>query len=381
MEIPFKKIYLSGSEEKYIKDAIRRGHLSGGGFYTKMTADFLESKFAYDKALMTNSGTSALEMAAQLIDIKEGDQVIMPSFTFTSTANAFIKRGAEIVFSEIKTDTLNIDPELIEEKITEKTKAVVPVHYAGIGCDMDSIMELADKYGIFVIEDAAHALDAKYKGKYLGGIGDFACLSFHDSKNHAAGEGGALIINNKEDKFIKKAEIIRDKGTNRSDFMRGIVDKYTWVGEGSSYSPSEIQMAFLYAQLEDKYLIKEKRKKIHNYYFRELKEYLGNNYLKALSDVPDNRESNYHIFYLLLEGKKLRDQLLYELQNKGVNAVFHYQPLHSSPMGKKMGYSYQDFKVTNKTAEGLIRLPIYPDLKKKEMRYIVNIIKNFFSKL
>ncbi|MFW5795432.1 MAG: dTDP-4-amino-4,6-dideoxygalactose transaminase, partial [Bacillota bacterium] len=237
MNIPFNKIYLNGKEKEYINDALKRGHLSGDGFYTELVSSFLEKKLSLNKVFMTTSGTHALEMAVQLIDLKKNDEVIMPSFTFTSTANAVLQNGAKVVFAEIKADTLNLDPEMIEKKISEKSKAIIVVHYAGIGCDMDKIMKIADKYNLYVIEDAAHAVNAKYKNKYLGSIGHFGCFSFHSTKNYTSGEGGALIINEKDSSLIKKAEIIREKGTNRSDFLRGNIDKYTWVNKGSSYLP------------------------------------------------------------------------------------------------------------------------------------------------
>lgn len=381
MNIPFNKIYLNGKEKKYIDDALKRGHLSGDGFYTKLVSSLFEEKFSLNKVFMTTSGTHALEMAAQLIDLKKNDEVIMPSFTFTSTANAVLQRGAKVVFAEIKADTLNLNPEFIEKKITKNTKAIIAVHYAGVSCDMEKLMKIADKYNLYLIEDAAHAVNAKYKNKYLGGIGDFGCYSFHSTKNYTSGEGGALIINNQDSSLIKKAEIIREKGTNRSDFLRGNIDKYTWVNKGSSYLPSDLLMALLYAQLEDLDLINELRKNIYEYYSENLEKYLAQDYLKAISFIPQHRKSNYHIFYLRFSNKNIRDFVLKELKKIGVQAYFHYIPLHSSPMGKKLNYEYRDLPVTNNCAETILRLPIYPDLQQSELEYIVNNIKKIFGKL
>ena len=381
MNIPFNKIYLNGNEKKYIEDALQRGHLSGDGYYSKKTTALLEEKFSLNKVLMTTSGTHALEMAAELIELKEGDEVIMPSFTFTSTANAVLRTGAEVVFSEIKSDTFNLDPKKLEEKITSKTKAVIPVHYAGIGCEMDKIIKLADKYKLFIIEDAAHAVNAKYNDKYLGGIGDFAAYSFHASKNYVSGEGGALVINSSDEELIKKAEIIREKGTNRSEFMRGKIDKYSWIGEGSSYLPSDILMALLYAQLEKMDEIRVLRENIYNFYSRELKHLKSYKFLEKISYVPAKRESNYHIFYLKFNLKEIRDFVLKELNKLGINASFHYIPLHSSPMGKKLGYKKEELPITNNAADTILRLPIYPELKKEEQIYIIESLEKTFKKI
>lgn len=381
MNIPFNKIYLNNREKVYINDALERGHLSGDGFYTNLVSSFLEEKFSLNKVFMTTSGTHALEMAVQLIELSEDDEVIMPSFTFTSTANAVLQRGAKVVFSEIKADTLNLNPELIEAKINENTKAIIVVHYAGVGCDMEKIMKIAEKYNLYVIEDAAHAVNAKYKDEYLGSIGHFACYSFHATKNYTSGEGGALIINKKDSNLIKKAEIIREKGTNRSDFLRGNIDKYSWVDKGSSYLPSDLLMALLYAQLEDLELINKLRKDIYEYYSENLSSFLKKDYLEAISFIPKDRKSNYHIFYLRFTNKSIRDFVLKELKQRGIQAAFHYVPLHSSPMGKKLNYKYDDFPISSNCAETILRLPIYPDLKKSELKYIINNIKIIFSKI
>jgi len=381
MNIPFNKIYMSGNEKKYIEDALQKGHLSGDGYYTLKTASLLEENFSLNKVLMTTSGTHALEMAAELIGLKEGDEVIMPSFTFTSTANAVLRRGAEVVFSEIKRETFNLDPKRLEEKITPRTKAIIPVHYAGISCDMDKIIQIADKYQLFIIEDAAHAVNAKYNDQFLGGIGDFAAYSFHASKNYVSGEGGALVINSSDEKIIKKAEMIREKGTNRSEFMRGEIDKYSWIGEGSSYLPSDILMAFLYAQLENMDEISNLREIIYNFYSRELSRFENYSFLEQISYVPENRESNYHIFYLKFSNKKIRDFVLKELKKVGITATFHYIPLHSSPMGKKLGYRKEELPITNNAADTILRLPIYPELNKDEQVYIINNLEKIFAEL
>lgn len=381
MNIPFNKIYLNGNEKKYIEDALQRGHLSGDGYYSKKVTALLEDKFSLNKVLMTTSGTHALEMAAELIELKEGDEVIMPSFTFTSTANAVLRTGAEVVFSEIKSDTFNLDPKKLEENITSKTKAIIPVHYAGIACEMDKIIKLADKYQLFIIEDAAHAVNAKYNDKYLGGIGDFAAYSFHASKNYVSGEGGALVIDSSDEKLIKKAEMIREKGTNRSEFMRGKIDKYSWIGEGSSYLPSDILMALLYAQLEKMNEIRTLREDIYNFYSSELKELKSYKFLERISYIPENRESNYHIFYLKFSLKEIRDIVLEELKKFGIAASFHYVPLHSSPMGKKLGYKKEELPITNNAADTILRLPLYPDLKKEEQIYIIKSLEKIFKKI
>ena len=380
MKIPFNKPYLSGNEKKYIEKALEKNELSGDGYYTKKVSLLLENKFNLSKVLMTTSGTHALEMAAELINLKEGDEVIMPSFTFTSTANAVLKKNAKPVFAEIKKNTFNLDPQYIEKYINKNTKAIIPVHYAGVGCEMDEIMNIAQKYGLYVIEDAAHAVNAKYKNNYLGGLGDFGCYSFHSSKNYISGEGGALIINN-DDNFSNRAEIIRDKGTNRKSFLKGEVDKYTWVDQGSSYLPSDLLMALLYGQLKKLKDIKKSRKNIYKYYKLNLKKYLKTDFIDFISPIPKNRDSNFHIFYIKFANNKIRDYVLEKLQKRGITASFHYIPLHSSPMGKRLGYKKNDLKTTNEVSETLLRLPIYPDLSKKELKYIIENIKDIFNSI
>lgn len=381
MKIPFNKPYLNSNEKKYIDDAYKKRQLSGDGYYTKKVSHFIEDKFNFSKVLMTTSGTHALEMAAELINLKEGDEVIMPSFTFTSTANAVLMKGAKPVFAKIKKNTFNLDPDYLEEYITQNTKAIIPVHYAGVGCDMDEISDIANKYNLYVIEDAAHAFNAKYKGEYLGGLGDFGCYSFHSSKNYISGEGGGLIINNNNPKMIERAEYIRDKGTNRKEFIDGKTDKYTWVDKGSSYLPSDLLMALLYGQLEKLEEIKNIRKNIYDYYYKNLKKYSSEYFLDFISPIPENRESNFHIFYLKFINNSIRNMVLNKLQKQGIEAVFHYIPLHSSPMGQKLGYETSEYKVTNEVAATILRLPIYPDLSKKELDYIIKNIENIFQNL
>ena len=381
MKIPFNKPYLTGKEKEYIEDALQRGELSGDGYYTKKVTSLLENKFSLKRVLMTTSCTHALEMAAQLINLKEGDEVIMPSFTFPSTANAVIKRGARPVFAEIKADTLNIDPTDIEKKITDKTRAVIPVHYAGIGCEMDEITYLAEKHNLYIIEDAAQGVNASYKDRPLGGIGNFGCYSFHGSKNYVSGEGGALVLNNCNESIRDRAEIIREKGTNRARFLRGEVDKYTWVDKGSSYLPSDLLMAVLYAQLQEMDKIKEKRKIIYNRYYNSLKQYLDYSFLDSIAHVPEGRDSNYHIFYLKFNNGQLRDLVLDRLKQKGISATFHYIPLHCSPMGQKLGYKADDLAVTYEVGATILRLPLYPELTSNQLTYIIENITGIFEEL
>lgn len=380
-QIAFNKVYLTGKEKYYINDALSRGSLSGDGFYTHKVSEFLEEKFALNRVLMTTSATHALEMAAQLIELKEGDEVIMPSFTFSSTANAVLKEGARPVFAEIKSDTFNLAPTDFEAKITTRTKAVIPVHYAGVSCEMDQIKEIAAENDLFIIEDAAHAVNSFYKEQAAGSLGDFSCYSFHGSKNFVSGEGGALIINSKQPKIIERAEIIREKGTNRSRFLRGKIDKYNWVGEGSSYLPSDILMALLFAQLEALDKITLERKKVFDYYNQHLKEFLTEDFLELISSVPVDRQSNYHIYYLKFRNQKIRDFVLQQLRENGVEATFHFQPLHASPMGRKIGYHKKDLENTNKIAARLLRLPIYPDLSSADLEYITAALRGIFKKI
>ncbi len=381
MEIPFNKIYYTGNEQKYVRDVLNRRHLAGDGYYTEYVSRLLKEKFNIKEVLMTTSGTHALEMAAALTGISPGDEVIMPSFTFPSTANAVIKRGAEPVFAEIKKETLNIDPRDIEEKITVSTKAIIVVHYAGVGCEMGKIRDIAQREELLIIEDAAQAVNAKYKDKYLGTWGDIGCFSFHESKNYICGEGGALLLNSENEKFYRKAEIIREKGTNRVDFMRGEIDKYTWVAEGSSYLPSDLLMALLRAQLEAMDEIKSRRKIIYDYYFNHLQKYLSEDFLAGISNIPPACEPNYHIFYLIFKDNETREKVRNKLQKKGISAYFHYIPLHNSPMGKKLGYKTGDLSLTEWISGSLLRLPLYTGMTAEEMKYIINAIEEIFEEL
>jgi dTDP-4-amino-4,6-dideoxygalactose transaminase len=380
-KIAFTKTYFSGKEKDYMADALRRDSISGDGYYTSRVSEFLEEKFALNKILMTTSATHALEMAAQLIGLKEGDEVIMPSFTFSSTANSVLREGARPVFAEVKADTFNLDPADFEAKITSRTKAVIPVHYAGISCEMDQLRKIAADNEIYIIEDAAHAVNSFYKREPAGGMGDFGCFSFHGSKNFVSGEGGALIINSSQPDLIQKAEIIREKGTNRSRFLREEIDKYSWVGEGSSYLPSDILMALLFAQIQEMEFITAQRKRVFDYYNQNLKKFLVEDFLDLIPMIPAFKKSNYHIYYLKFKNQKLRDFVLKELKERGIEAAFHFQPLHASPMGKKLGYQKEDLQLTNQIASSLLRLPIYPDLSQKDLEYIIRNLEEIFSDL
>jgi len=335
----------------------------------------MEDRFDANKVLLTTSGTHALELAAILINIQPGDEVIMPSYTFVSTVNAFVLRGAKIVFVDIREDNLNIDETLIEGKITEKTKAIVPVHYAGIACEMNKITKLAKKYNLFVIEDAAQGVDAKYYDNYLGTIGHMGCYSFHETKNFSSGEGGAILINDK--RFIERAEILREKGTNRSKFFRGEIDKYTWVDLGSSYLPSEINAAVLYNQFEHMDEITQKRKEIFEHYYSELEE-LEKKGLLRLPIINKFSKSNYHMFYILLNSEKERDNLMYNLKEKGIQSVFHYIPLHLSKYSKEM-FGRFCLPKTENLSNRLLRLPIYFSLTKEDIIYITKEIINILT--
>lgn len=366
-----------GKELDYVKDSIiDNKKICGDGPYTKKCNQILEEKFISNKILLTTSCTHALEMAAILIDIKEGDEVIMPSFTFVSTADAFVMRGAKIIFIDIRPDTMNIDETLIESAITDKTKAIVPVHYAGVACDMDKIKEIANKHNLFVIEDAAQGVMAKYNGKALGTIGDFGCYSFHETKNYSMGEGGALSINNKI--FTERAEIIREKGTNRSKFFRGQIDKYTWVDFGSSYLPSDINAAYLYAQLEEAEIINKDRLKSWDFYYNNLNCLKEEGFIE-LPYVPKECEHNAHMFYIKTKDLNERSKLIEYLKENGVISAFHYIPLHSSIAGKKFGEFHGEDIYTTKESERLLRLPMYYGIEEDDLRYIVNKIIEFYN--
>lgn len=364
-----------GKELEYVKIAIENKKICGDGQFTKLCNAWIEEKTGTSKALLTTSCTSALEMAAMLCDIRPGDEVIMPSFTFVSTANAFVLRGAKIVFVDIRPDTMNIDETLIEAAITPKTKAIVPVHYAGVACEMDKIMELAKRYNLKVIEDAAQGVSSYYKNRALGSIGDFGCYSFHETKNYSMGEGGAILIKNPEN--IERAEIIREKGTNRSRFFRGQVDKYTWVSEGSSYLPSDMNAAYLYAQLENEEKIYNDRMNSWHLYYDGLRELAQKGQIE-LPTVPKNCIHNAHMFYIKAKNLEERTKLLSYLKANDINAVFHYIPLHSAPAGVKYCRFNGEDKFTTRESERLIRLPMFYGLKSTDIEYIIEKVKKFF---
>jgi len=369
--VPFNQPCLVGREFEYLADTIRMRHVSGDGTYTKKCHTLLEQTLGVSKALLTTSCTHALEMAALLLDIQPGDEVVVPSFTFVSTANAFVLRGARPVFIDIRPDTLNLDETRLECLITSRTRAIVPVHYAGVGCEMDVILEIASRYNIAVVEDNAHGLFGKYKNKYLGTFGCLATQSFHETKNFTCGEGGALLVNDPQ--YIERAEIIREKGTNRSRFFRGEVDKYTWVDVGSSYLPSDLLAAFLYAQLEAREQIQAKRQRIWKYYDEHLRDWARARGVR-LPSVPSHCEQSYHLFYLLMPDLKARTRLISHLRERGVSSVFHYLPLHLSPMGQQFGGRIGDCPVTEKVSDCLVRLPLYNDLRREDQDWVIEAI-------
>lgn len=375
--IPFNKPPFTGNEEKYVIQAMHSAAISGDGDFSKRCQTWFELKLGCKKALLTPSCTHALEMCAILIDIQPGDEVIMPSFTFVSTANAFVIRGAKIVFVDVRPDTMNIDESLIEAAITDRTKAIVPVHYAGIGCEMDVILEVADRYKLFVIEDAAQGVMSKYKGRPLGALGHLGTYSFHETKNYTSGgEGGLLIIN--DERFINRAEIIREKGTNRSQYFRGMVDKYTWVDIGSSYLPGELQAAYLWGGLEKADEINNDRLCTWQHYYDSLLnlERLGT---IELPKVPDECEHNAHMFYIKVKDLGERERLIKYMRQESVLCVFHYVPLHSSKAGQIFGRFSGDDAYTSKESERLLRLPLYYGITDIEVKKIVRAIINFFT--
>ncbi len=375
MKISFNKPFLSGNETKYIEEAVRSMKISGDGIFTKKCHTFFEEKYGFLKCLLTTSCTDALEMAAILIDIQAGDEVIMPSYTFVSTANAFVLRGAKIVFVDSLPDHPNIDVSKIEALITPKTKAIVPVHYGGVACDMDVIMELATRYNLFVIEDAAQAIDSFYKGLPLGGIGHLAAFSFHETKNIISGEGGMLVINDVQ--FAERAEIIREKGTNRSQFYRGEVDKYGWMDIGSSFLPSDIIAAFLFAQLENLDKIQAKRIASWNAYYELLKPLADKNLFKLLHFDKD-KTNNGHLFALILPNLEERTQLIDFMRKKGILAVFHYLSLHKSPFYHEK-HDGRTLENCDNFSDTLIRLPFYYELTQEEIEFICNSIIQYFD--
>ncbi|AEE15741.1 dTDP-4-amino-4,6-dideoxygalactose transaminase [Treponema brennaborense] len=365
----------TGNEITYIQKAIENHKICGDGEFTKKCSGFLENKLDNHKVLLTTSGTAALEMAAVLCDVKPGDEVIMPSYTFCSTADAFVQRGATIVFVDIRPDTMNIDEKKIEEAVTSKTKVIVPVHYAGVACEMDAIMDIAGRYNLKVVEDAAQAIMSVYKGKPLGTIGDFGCLSFHETKNFSMGEGGAVVINHEKD--FERAEILREKGTNRSKFFRGQIDKYTWVDYGSSYLPSDLNAAYLWAQLELAERIQNQRMTIWNTYQSELYAVAERNELE-LPTIPDNCVHNAHMYYLKFPCQEQRADFINFMKSNDILTVFHYIPLHSAPAGMKFGRFAGTDEHTTKESERLVRLPLYYGLTSAEQMKIIDKIKEFF---
>lgn len=365
-----------GTEIEYIRQAIASKKICGDGKFTKLCNSWIEEKTGTAKALLTTSCTHALEMSALLADIQPGDEVIMPSYTFVSTADAFVLRGAKIIFVDIRPDTMNIDERLIEDAVTEKTKAIVPVHYAGVSCEMNRILEIAKKRNLVVIEDAAQGVQSFYYGKPLGTMGDFGCYSFHETKNYSMGEGGALLI--REEKNIENAEIIREKGTNRSRFFRGQVDKYTWVSEGSSYLPSELNAAYLWAQLEESKKIFDNRMTAWQWYYENLED-LREKGLIELPVIPKGCQHNAHMFYIKTDSLEERTKLIDFLKKYEIISTFHYIPLHSSPAGLKYGEFHGEDKYTTKESERLLRLPMYYGLKKEEVEFVCEKIKQFYQ--
>ena len=365
-----------GKEDEYVIEAIRNHKICGDGEFTKKCSKWLEENTGTEKALLTTSCTHATEMAALLCDIKPGDEIIMPSYTFVSTADAFVLRGAKVVFVDIRPDTMNIDEKKIEAAITKKTKAIVPVHYAGVACEMDTIMNIARRYNLFVIEDAAQGVMSKYKGKALGTIGDYGCYSFHETKNYSMGEGGALLIKNAD--MIENAEILREKGTNRSKFFRGQIDKYTWVNYGSSYLPSELNAAYLWAELEMADIINEDRLRSWNHYYEGL-QYLAENGKIDLPCIPQECEHNAHMFYIKAKDLDERTKLISYMKEHGIGCVFHYIPLHSAPAGRRFGRFCGEDIYTTKESERLMRLPMYYGLKLEDIDRVIETIERFYK--
>lgn len=373
MNIPFNKPYLTGREAHYMYQAVMKGKLSGNGEFTKRCQSFFEERYGFKKCLLTTSCTDALEMAAILCDIKPGDEVIVPSYTFVSSALAFVREGAKIVFADSMERNPNIDAEKIEALITPKTKVIVPVHYAGVACDMDKIMEIANKYNLIVVEDAAQAIDSYYKGRPVGSIGHLSAFSFHETKNIIAGEGGMLAIN--DERFIRRAEIIWEKGTNRAEFFRGEVNKYGWVDTGSSFLPSEVVAAFLWAQLEELDNIQNRRKLLWNKYYELLKP-LAEKGMFSLPDVPDYATNNAHMFYLVCNNLEERTELIKKLKENGVLAVFHYLSLHSSEFYKDK-HDGRDLPNCDRYADCLVRLPFFYELEERDVVYICKVVKGW----
>jgi dTDP-4-amino-4,6-dideoxygalactose transaminase len=376
MRIPFNRAGLVGNEFRYIAQALENGHISGDGGFTKRCHELLERELGVGKCLLTTSCTHALEMTALLLDIQPGDEVIVPSFTFVSTANAFVLRGACPVFCDIRADTLNIDEQKVEKLITHRTKAIIVVHYAGVGCEMDSILALGKRYGVAVIEDNAHGLFGKFQGKYLGTFGCLATQSFHETKNFTCGEGGALIVN--DHNYVQRAEIVREKGTNRSRFFRGEVDKYSWVDIGSSFLPSDILAAFLYAQLEARDEILAKRRRCWSFYYEHLWDWAQRCEVR-LPVVPPHCEQAFHMFYLILRTPEERDALIAFLKSQRILSVFHYLPLHLSEMGRSFGGKRGACPVTEDVSQRIVRLPLFNDLAENQQMRVVDALSRFYE--
>jgi dTDP-4-amino-4,6-dideoxygalactose transaminase len=374
LKVDFNRPVIVGRELEYMQQAIENGHISGDGPFTKKCHGFLESELGVHKALLTTSCTHALEMSALLLDIQSGDEVILPDFTFVSTVNAFVLRGAKPVFLDIRPDTLNLDESKLEAAITPKTRAILPVHYAGVGCEMDVIMDIAARYSIPVVEDNAHGLFGKYKGKFLGTFGCMASQSFHETKNFTSGEGGALLINDPQ--LAERAEIIREKGTDRSRFFRGQVDKYTWVDIGSSYLPSDILAAFLLGQFEQCEQIQMHRKQVWDMYYAGLADWANSHHVQ-LPHIPEYCEQPYHMFYLLLPSLDLRQRFIAYLREHGIYSVFHYLPLHLSEMGQRFGGSAGDLPVAESVSDRLVRLPFHNGLTSNEQEQVIEAIREF----
>lgn len=374
--IGFNVAPFTGKEFDYIREAISAEHICGDGMFTKKCSAWIEEKTGTAKALLTTSCTHATEMAALLLNIQPGDEVIMPAYTFVSTADAFVLRGATPVFVDIRPDTMNMDEKLIEAAITERTKAIVPVHYAGVACEMDTIMEIAKKHHLAVVEDAAQGVCAWYKGRALGTIGDYGCYSFHETKNFSMGEGGAIVFN-KEDQ-IGAAEILREKGTNRSKFFRGQIDKYTWVDYGSSYLPSDLNAAYLWAQLEMADAITADRMATFDFYQESLKELADDGYLEQ-PYIPDYAKHNAHMYYIKVKDEPTRAALIQYLKERDIRTVFHYVPLHSAPAGQKFGRFHGEDRYTTKESERLLRLPMYYGLKQQEREKVAEAVRGFFK--
>ena len=374
IRIPFNRPFATGDELDYIRAAVAAPKFAGDGSFTAQCHVLLEQSLGIQKALLTTSCTHALEMAALLLDIGPGDEVIVPSFTFPSAANAFVLRGAKPLFVDIRADTLNIDESQIERRITAHTKAIFPVHYAGVGCEMDTITSIARQHGIAVVEDNAHGLYGKYRGKYLGTLGQLSTLSFHETKNFSCGEGGAILINDAN--FNQRAEILREKGTDRSRFFRGEIDKYTWVDVGSSYLPSDLLAAFLRAQLEHRDQIQSKRRRIWEIYARELASWAETNSVH-LPIVPAECEQSYHMFYVLMPSFESRQALISHLAGFGILAVFHYLPLHLSPMGLRFGGRRGDCPVTEDLADRLLRFPFFTGMSSPEQAQVIDAVRAF----